>query len=102
MSRISDVLKSKRELEKSQKTRQKQDTQKLRASAAYKASLHNEMRRVDALLDSTEVDGVIITVPENLMPRFGEAIYSEEMSGYDISQVDGEPNKFVIRYKMIL
>lgn len=102
MSRISEVLKSKKELEKSQKTRRREELSKLRNVAVFKASMHDEMRRIDTLLNSSEVDGVIITVPDKLLPRFGEAIYSEEMVGYDIQQVDGKPNQFLIRYKMII
>lgn len=101
MSRISDVLKNKNRIEKSQRARRKEELTNLKSQASFKASLSDEMKYIDSLLDSDEVDSITIKVPEKLITKFGEAIYSEELSGYDISQVPGEPDLFNVRYKAI-
>lgn len=99
--RVAQVLKDRNLVEKSQRARRKEELGSLRATAAFKASLHDEMRRIDILLDSGEVEEVMIEVPENLLAKFGDAIYSDEMLEYDITQLPDEPRKFSIRYKTL-
>lgn len=101
MSRISDALKNKNRVERTQRARRKEELNSLRASAAFKAKLYDELKKVDILLNSSEVDSVIISIPDVFMAKFGEAIYSEDLAEYDIQQVPDIPNQFYIRHKVI-
>ena len=101
MSRISEVLINKNKVEKTQRARRKEELLRLKTNSAYKASLNDEMRYLDVLLNSDEIDGIIIKVTDQQMTRFSEAIYSEELSPYEIQQVPGEPDQFIIRQRLI-
>lgn len=101
MSRISEVLKNKNRLEKSQRARRKEELVSLKSQASFKASLSDELKYIDALLDSNEIESITIKIPESLITKFSEAIYSEELSGYDIAQLPDKPDLFNIRYKLI-
>ena len=61
----------------------------------------DELRHVDILLDTDEIDAVVITVTDAMQSEFAAALYSEDLIGYDIQQVPGEANKFYIRKKYI-
>lgn len=101
MSRIAEVLKNRNLVEKSQRARRKDELNALRTKAAFNASLNDEMKYIEMLLNSSEVESVTITVPEQQIAKFGEAIYTEIMSSYDIQQVPDAPDQFVIRLRSI-
>lgn len=101
MSRIIEVIKTKNKVEKSHRNRRKEELTRLRGKAAYKAALRDELRHIDTLLESREVDGVVVKVPEKQLSKFSESIYSAELSGYDIQQMPDEPDRFIIRLKTI-
>ena len=101
MSRIAEVIKNKNIVEKSQRARRKEELARLKGKASYKASLNNEFRRIDALLNSDEIDGVIIKVPDKQLAQFSESIYSEELSAYDIIQMPNAPDQFIVRQRLI-
>ena len=101
MSRIVEVIKNKNKIERSHKARRKEELTRIRGKAAYKAAINDELRYIDTLLMCNGVNGVIIKVSEKQLARFSEAIYSEVLSGYDIEQVSGEPDKFIVRLKTI-
>ena len=101
MSRVREVLKNRNRVEKTQRARRKEEINSLRVNSAFKARLYDELKRIDILLDSDEIDSVIITIPDVFLPKFGEAIYSEDLAEYDIQQVDGVPNQFYVRHKFI-
>lgn len=101
MSRISEVLKNKNRVERSQKARRKEELNSLRSSASFKAKLYDELKKIDILLDSNEVDSVVITIPDMFIAKFGEAIYSEDLAEYDIQQVEGVPNQFYVKHKYL-
>lgn len=101
MSRIAEVIRAKNRVEKSHRVRRKEELSKLRGNAAYKAALSDSFRHLDVLLNSSEVEGIIIKVPEKQIAKFSENIYSEELSGYEISQVPGEPDQFMVRLRAI-
>jgi hypothetical protein len=85
MSRTSEVLKNKNKVEKS----------------AFKAKLYDELKHVEVILQDADVDAVIVTVPKTSLPQFTASIYSEDLAGYDIEQVEDEADKFLIRRKFI-
>ena len=101
MSRISEVIKNKNKIEKSHRARQKEEMSNIRGRTAYKAAINNELKYIDTLLNSDEVEGVVIKVPDKQIAKFSESIYSEELAGYDIVQMPNEPDKFLIRLKAI-
>ena len=101
MSRTSEVLKNKNRVEKTQRARRKEELNSLRTASAFKARLYDELKKIDLLLDSDEVDAVVITIPENFLAKFGEAIYSEDLAEYDIQQVAGVSNQFYVRHKYL-
>lgn len=100
MSQIREVLKNKNKVEKAQKERRRQNMAELRSTSAFKAALHDELRKVAVILDDEDVDYVVITVPDDQLARFTGAIF-KEVNDFEITQVDGEPNKFIIRDKLI-
>jgi hypothetical protein len=101
MSKIGEVLKNRDRVEKTQKARRKEEINSLRVNSAFKARLYDELKKIDMLLDSDEIDSVVITIPDEFLAKFGEAIYSEDLAEYDIQQVDGVPNQFYVKHKFI-
>lgn len=101
MSRIGTVLKNRNRVERTQKARRKEELNSLRVRSAFKARLYDELKKIDILLNSNEVESVVIAIPEIFMPQFGEAIYSEDLAEYDIQQLQDAPNKFCVRHKII-
>lgn len=101
LNRTREVIKNKNKVEKALKARRKNEMISLRSKSAFKAKLYNELKHIEVILQDTDVDAVIITVPDRLMSMFSTAIYSEDLASYDIAQVDGESNKFFIRRKFI-
>ena len=101
MSRISEVLKNKNKVERNRRARRRTEITRLREQTAFKARLYDELKHVDIILDDKDVDAVIITVPDNVQQYFSKALYSDDLVGYDIRQVENTPNKFYIRKKFI-
>lgn len=102
MSRIMDVIKNKNRVEKMQRERRKEEIFTLKEVSAFKAKLYDELKYIDVLLDSKEVDSVVITVPDLYLAKFGAAIYSEDLAEYDISQVEGTSNQFYVKKKLLV
>lgn len=101
MSRISEVIKNKNKVEKAHRARRKNEMLNLRDKSAFKAKLHDELKHIEAILDSNEVDSVVIVIPEKFMYQFNSAIYAEDLAGYDIEQSNEAPNKFYIKRKIV-
>lgn len=101
MSRISDVLKNKNKVERLRKARRKSEITSLKDRSAFKAKLYDELQHVEIILSDANVDAVRIEVPEKYMNQFSTSIYTEDLAGYDVIQVDGKPNQFFIRRKFI-
>lgn len=101
MSRVGDVIRNKNKVEKAHRARRKNEMLSLRDKSAFKAKLHDELRHVEAVLDSNEVESVVITVPDKFMYQFNSAIYGEDLAGYDIMQSTEAPNKFYIKRKIV-
>lgn len=102
MSRISEVLKNRNRVEKTQRARRKEELNSLKVSSAFKARLYDELKNIDVILDSDEVESVVIEIPDQFLAKFGEAIYSEDLAEYDIQQVEGVSNQFYVRHKFIM
>ena len=47
------------------------------------------------------IDAVVVTVPDAYLAQFSYSIYTEDLAGYKVEQLDGEPNKFYIMRKYI-
>jgi hypothetical protein len=101
MSRTSDVIKNKNKIEKARRLRRKDEMQLLKNQSAFKARLYDEMKKVDMLLNDEDVDAVVVTVPDRSLSQFSRAIYSDDLVGYEVTQVPDKPNKFYLRKKYI-
>ncbi len=101
MSRISEVIKNKNKIEKARKLRRKNEMISLRDASAFKAKLYDELKHIEVIFEDQDVDAIIITVPDNSIAQFNNAIYSEDLAGYNIEQSKDEPNTFYIRRKYI-
>lgn len=101
MSRIVEVLKNKNKIDKQHRARKKEELARMKGSASYKAALLAEFKHLDVLLNSDEVDGIIVKLNDKQLVKFSEAIYSEELSPYEIEQVPNEPDQFIIRQRLI-
>lgn len=101
MSRTSDVIKNKNKVEKARKARRKNEMLTLKNKSAFKAKLYDDLKHVEIILNDSDVDAVVITVPDKSLPQFTMAIYSEDLANYDIEQVEEQSNQFLIRRKFI-
>lgn len=101
MSRISQVVKNKNRVEKMRKARNKEEMVRLKNQTAYKARLYDELSHVDVILEDNDIDGVKITIPNQMIAQFSNSLYSDDLIGYDVEQVPDEPNSFIIRKKLI-
>lgn len=102
MSRIKDVIKNKNRVERMQRERRKDEIFTLKEAAAFKAKLYAELRYIDILLESEEVESVVIKVPDIYLTKFGAAIYSEDLAEYDIQQVEGTSNQFYVKKRFLV
>lgn len=101
MSKIADVLRNKNRVERAREAKRRERLADMRLDALFKAKLRDEFRNIEILLDSEEVDAVIVRVPEEHIARFGASIYSEDLAEYDIQQVDGAADEFYIRKRFL-
>ena len=102
MSRTSEVIKNRNKVEKSRKARRKNEMKSLRDKSAFKAKLYDELKHVEVMLKDSDIDAVIVNVPDKVLSQFTASIYSDELSGYDIQQVEDQPNQFCIRRKFVV
>ena len=101
MSRISDVIKNKNKVERARKALRRNEMASLRDASAFKARLYDELQHIEFILSDSNIDAVRIQVPSKFMNMFSTAIYSEDLAGYDVTQVENEPDQFLIRRKFI-
>lgn len=101
MSKIQEVLKNKNRVEKLRTARRKEELARIKTDSLFKARLFENVKELEMLLDSIDVGGIVVEVPDNSLGKFGAAIYSTELADYDIRQVDGIYNQFIIRKKFI-
>lgn len=101
MSRTSEVIKNKNKVEKARKARRQNEIINLKTKSAFKARLYDELRHLEIVLQDNDIDAVVITVPDKALSMFTTAIYSEDLAGYNIEQVEDQSNKFYIRRKFI-
>ena len=101
MSRISEVIKNKNNVEKSRKARRKNEMQLLRNKSEFKARLYDEMKHIEAALHDDNIEAIIVTVPDTSLAQFSASIYSEDLADYNVEQVEDQPNQFLIRRKFL-
>lgn len=101
MSRIANVIKNKNKIEKARRARQKDELQHLRETSVFKAKLYDKINQIEMLFSDESVDAIIVTIPDNSLDYFTNAVYSEDLAGYSIEQVPEQYNKFVIRRKFV-
>lgn len=101
MSRVSEVIKNKNKVEKARRIRRRNEMMALKNNSAFKAKLFDELKHVEVILSDSHVESITVQVPDNMLPQFSNAIYSEDLASYEVQQVNGEPNKFSVRKKYI-
>ena len=67
MSRIGEVLQNKNRVQRLSQNRRREEMASLKIDAAFKARLYDELKRIDILLDSAEIEATVITVPDNFL-----------------------------------
>jgi hypothetical protein len=100
-SRTAEVIRQKNKSEHDRKVRRKNELAKLKATSAFRARFHEELKKLEIILQDSNVESVVIDVPEKFMSQFESIIYSEDLVGYSVIQKDNENNKFYIRRKFI-
>lgn len=95
------VMNNKGKIEKAAKLRRKNDIVNLRNKSSFKAKLSAELQHVDTILQDPDIDSVVITVPDKMIPMFSEALYDEDLASFSVSQVEGQSNQFIIKRKFI-
>lgn len=88
MSRVINVLKNRNRLEKLEKERSKTEMENMRLDTAYRAKLIEVMDAIQMILDIEGVKSVVINIPEVHISRFMKTLYLEEMSQYNIKQLN--------------
>ena len=101
MSRTGDVIRNKNRIEKKIKQRRKEEINSLRQKTIFKAKLADALQHVEVILNDSNVEAVKITVPDKQLAMFTACIYTEDMVGFDVEQVDGVANEFYLRKKVI-
>ncbi len=101
MSRISNVIKNKNKIEKARRARQKDELLHLRETSVFKAKLYDKINQIEMLFSEDSVNAIIITVPDESLNYFTNAVYSEDLAGYIVEQVPEQYNKFVLRRKFV-
>ena len=99
MSRITEVIKNKNRVQKAQQQRRKAELDMLNKKASFNASLSEELKHLETLLNSDEIESITIRVNQDQLVSFNEAIYSDMMKIYEVTQK--EPDVFEIRLKTI-
>lgn len=102
MSRIVETLKNKNRVEKLVRSKRNEELTRLKIDAAYKAKLYDSVRHLGALFSLDEIEAVVIEVKQKYITKFTAAIYTGELSEYEIVQSDTNPNQFTIKRKYIL
>lgn len=101
LSRTRDVIKNKNKIERAIRERRKNEITNIRTKSMFKAKMYEELRHIEVILQDDDVDAVEISVPDRFLAQFSEAVYSEELASYTVTQVDGESKKFLIQRKFI-
>ena len=101
MSRTGDVIRNKNRIEKKIKQKRKEEIDSLRQKTLFKAKLAYALRHIEVILNDGDVEAVRIQVPEKQLAMFSACIYTEDMVGFDVQQVDGVANEFYLRKKVI-
>lgn len=101
MSRIIDVIKNKNRIEKESRRKRKEEMRMLQSNSEYKASLLEYLEQLNILMDNIEVESIEVEIPEKNLGKFSSAIYSDDLTEYEIAQDTKKANRFIIKKKYI-
>ncbi|MEM4385400.1 MAG: hypothetical protein QXD03_02495 [Candidatus Anstonellales archaeon] len=101
MSRLMQVIRNKNRVEKVKRRQREEELRKSREDNVYRSNLINRLSTLDVLLDDDNVEAIVIEVSDKDLTKFCASIYSSQLYDYDIQQVEGEPNKFYVRRKVV-
>lgn len=101
LERTREVYRNKNKLDKALKARRKNEMLNLKNKSAFKAKLYDELKHIEIILQDPNIEAVQVTVPDKVLSQFSTAIYSEDLASYDVTQVEGESNMFLIKRKFV-
>lgn len=101
LERTREVYRNKNKLDKALKARRKNEMLNLKNKSAFKAKLYDELKHIEIILQDPSIEAVQVTVPDKVLSQFSTAIYSEDLASYDVTQVEGESNMFLIKRKFV-
>lgn len=101
LGRTLNVIHNKHKVDKALQARRKNELLNLKQQSAYKARLYDELKHVEVMLQDSDIEAIIIEVPQKMLPQFSASIYAEDLASYDIQQMENQANKFYIRRKFV-
>ena len=101
LERTREVYRNKNKIDKALKARRKNEMLNLKNKSAFKAKLYDELKHIEIILQDPSIEAVQVTVPDKVLSQFSTAIYSEDLASYDVTQVEGESNMFLIKRKFV-
>lgn len=102
MSKIKDVIKNKKKIRELTENRNVEQINNLRINTAFRARLHGELDKLDALFENGEISSIIVDVNKDMIALFTESMYKEDTAEFSITQVYGSDTKFKIERGMII
>lgn len=102
MSRTSEVIKGRKKIEKELRKRKNEEVTKLRSSSSFRASAYEFFKEVSTLLEDDSIESVNIVIDDSDIANFGSMIIeSHELDVFDIRQVKGKSNEFIVKKRYI-
>ena len=100
-NRTKSVISTKNKFEKAVKSRRRNEINTLKSKSIFKAKLYDELKHIEVLLNDPNITAVQVTVPEKSLAMFSTAIYSADLASYEVIQVEGETNQFIIKNRAV-
>lgn len=102
MSRTADILKNRNKYEKELREKKVSEMNRMRKVNTFAVVLVDRLRKISIILEDSDVKSVIIEINKEHLSEFGHMITeSEELADFNIKQVKGIPNQFIISKKFI-
>lgn len=102
MSRTLDVIRNRNKVEKELRKRKQNEIVRLRRSTSFRASASEFFKGLNALLEDETVENITIEIDDKDISNFGRIlIESHDLDAFDIKQVKGKPNQFIVSKKYI-
>ena len=102
MSRLISTIKSRNKIKKEVYDRRMDELNRIKRNTTFTAQVTDIMKKIDIILEDDDVDKLVIEVSRDNVAGFSSLIISSsELSEFEVRQVKGSPNKFIIAKKFI-